>query len=100
MADSLSALPRTRVGRTFELTPSAAATVRTEIARARGNEVCFVAAVDNRGLVDAPRVAARGNAHAVLAAARDAESGTLLIHNHPSGELTPSDADLKVAAQL
>lgn len=100
MADSLSALPRTRVGRTFELTPSAAATVRTEIARARGNEVCFVAAVDNQGLVDTPRVVARGNAHAVLAAARDAESGTLLIHNHPSGELTPSDADLKVAAQL
>ncbi len=100
MADPLNTIPRTRVGRTLELAPSAAATMRTEIARARGNEVCFVAAVDDNGLVVSPRVVARGNAHAVLAAARDAESGSLLIHNHPSGALTPSDADLQVAARL
>jgi ATP-dependent DNA helicase DinG len=96
----LSDVPQTRVGRTLELAPAAAATLRQEIARARGNEVCFVAALDDNGLVVSPKVVARGNAHAVLAAARAAEPGSLLIHNHPSGELTPSDADLRVAAQL
>jgi ATP-dependent DNA helicase DinG len=47
-----------------------------------------------------PRAVARGNSAAVLAAARDAEEGSVMIHNHPSGELEPSDADLSVAARL
>ena len=43
---------------------------------------------------------ARGNKAAVLAAARDAEEGSVMIHNHPSGDLEPSDADLGVAGRL
>ncbi len=43
---------------------------------------------------------ARGNRQAVLVAARDAPEGTLVLHNHPSGQLEPSDADLAVAARL
>ncbi len=43
---------------------------------------------------------ARGNRAAVLAAARDAPEGSLLLHNHPSGSLEPSDADLAVAGRL
>lgn len=74
--------------------------LRAEIARARGNEVCFVATVDDNGLVVDPRAVARGHATGVLAAARDAQPGSLLIHNHPSGDLTPSEADLQVAARL
>lgn len=86
--------------RTLELTREAAAVVRAEIARARGNEVCFAARIDQTGHVAGPRVVARGNAHAVLAAARELEPGTLVLHNHPSGDLSPSDADLDVAARL
>jgi ATP-dependent DNA helicase DinG len=37
---------------------------------------------------------------AVIAAARGVPAGNILLHNHPSGDLTPSDADLAVAAQL
>jgi ATP-dependent DNA helicase DinG len=47
-----------------------------------------------------PRAVARGNKAAVLAAARDADEGSVMIHNHPSGNLEPSDADLSVAARL
>src|SRR5690606_21672367 len=72
----------------------------SDLARARGNEVCFVAHVDDNGLVMEPRVVARGHATAVLAAARDAEPGSLLIHYHPSGDLTRSAAELQVAARL
>ena len=50
-------------------------------------------------LVEA-RAVARGNKAAVLAAARDAEEGSVMIHNHPSGDLEPSDADLGVAGRL
>ena len=47
-----------------------------------------------------PRAVARGNKAAVLAAARDAEEGSVMIHNHPSGDVEPSDADLSVAGRL
>jgi ATP-dependent DNA helicase DinG len=84
----------------FQIEPRSAARIRAEIARSGGNEVCFVAVVAEDGVVSAPRVVARGNASAVLAATRDAEPGSLVVHNHPSGDLTPSAADLAVAAEL
>jgi ATP-dependent DNA helicase DinG len=84
----------------YELAADAAAYIRKEIARAHGNEVCFAATPDEQGLITGPRVVARGHRTAVLAAARDVEPGSILLHNHPSGDLTPSDADLAVAAQL
>jgi ATP-dependent DNA helicase DinG len=82
------------------LTPAAAETIRREIGRARGNEVCFVAKVGESGEVHGPRVVARGNANAVLALVQQPEAGGLLIHNHPSGHLVPSEADFAVAARL
>jgi ATP-dependent DNA helicase DinG len=82
------------------LAPAARELVRGAIARAGGNEVCFVAALGEDGEVVEPRVIARGNAAAVLALLRDPEPGGLLIHNHPSGILEPSEDDLAVAAAL
>ncbi len=84
----------------LRLSPDAAALIRSEIDKAGGREVCFLAAVTEAGVVESPRAVARGNRAAVVAAARDAEEGGLMIHNHPSGELEPSDADLSVAARL
>jgi ATP-dependent DNA helicase DinG len=84
----------------FQLEPRSAARIRAEISRCGGNEVCFVATVGDDGVIADPRVVARGNASAVLAATRDAGPGCFVLHNHPSGELTPSDADLAVAAEL
>jgi ATP-dependent DNA helicase DinG len=84
------------------LVPAAAERIRREIARARGNEVCFVCKVGEGGAVDEPRTLARGHAGAVLALIREKEieRGGVLVHNHPSGVLEPSEADLRVAAQL
>ncbi len=84
----------------LRLTPAAAELLRREIARAHGNEVCFVAKVDEDGRVHDPRVVARGTVDAVLALVKAPEGGGLLIHNHPSGVLTPSEADFEVAARL
>jgi ATP-dependent DNA helicase DinG len=86
--------------RVLHLTKSAAGALRHEIEKARGNEVCFVAEVGEDGGVRHPRAVARGHRSAVLAAVRDASWGSLVIHNHPSGELEPSDPDLQVAAEL
>jgi ATP-dependent DNA helicase DinG len=82
------------------LGPAGAELIRREIRRARGNEVCFLARVSEEGEILDPRPVARGHASAVLAAVRDPEPGGLVLHNHPSGVLDPSQADLAVASQL
>lgn len=84
----------------LSLSPDARARLRAEIDRAGGREVCFLADVDEQRVVRAPRAVARGNFEAVLVAARDANEGSVMLHNHPSGVLEPSDADMRVAALL
>lgn len=84
----------------LRLGTDASARIREEIARAEGNEVCFLASVDAGGELVAPRVVARGNGTAVLAAVRDFAAGQVVVHNHPSGSLAPSHADLAVAERL
>ena len=74
--------------------------IRREIERAGGREVCFLALVEPDRVVADPRPVARGNHEAVVAAARDAPEGQIMIHNHPSGVLEPSESDLAVAARV
>ena len=74
--------------------------LRAEIARAGGREVCFLAEVDEQRVVHGPRAVARGNFEAVLVAARDVKEGGIMLHNHPSGVLEPSEADMRVAGLL
>jgi ATP-dependent DNA helicase DinG len=71
-----------------------------EIAAAGGREVSFVATVDAEGRITAARAVARGTVAAVLALPGVADRGEMLLHNHPSGVLEPSHADLDVAARL
>ncbi len=71
-----------------------------EIAAAGGREVSFAAEVDAQGVITGVRPVARGTAEAVLALPGVALPGEMALHNHPSGVLEPSDADLNVAARL
>src|SRR5919108_5575729 len=82
------------------LAPAAALAIRGAIRLAGGNEVCFVGTVDDEGIVQSARVVARGDVRRVLALPTFAERGDMLLHNHPSGLLQPSDADLDVAARM
>ncbi|HEY0929218.1 MAG TPA: helicase C-terminal domain-containing protein [Gemmatimonas sp.] len=82
------------------LAKAAAAAIRTQITLHGGNEVCFVCTVDADGILTTARKVAAGDVSSVLALPGVAERGELLLHNHPSGELTPSDADLEVAFRL
>lgn len=86
--------------RPLTLAPSTRARIRAEIERAGGREVCFLATVDAERVVHDPRAVARGNFAAVLVAAKGAPQGGVMIHNHPSGGLEPSDADMRVAGHL
>ncbi len=71
-----------------------------EVADAGGREVSFVATVDRDGAITDARAVARGTVDAVLALPGVAARGEMVLHNHPSGYLEPSVADLRVAARM
>ena len=69
------------------------------IKEAGGNEVFFTATINSQGLVDSVKVGSRGKIDTVPVNFSDVRnpSSSVLIHNHPSGKLIPSNADLGVA---
>ena len=56
--------------------------------------------MDRDGVVTEARAVARGTVEMVLALPGVAQRGEMFLHNHPSGRLDPSGADLAVAARL
>jgi len=76
------------------------AAIAGEIAAAGDVELFFTATTDPAGDLVAVELLARGHASAVPAITRDLVPGQVVLHNHPSGNLTPSDPDLEVASRL
>ena len=72
--------------------------IRSEIASSNENEVFFVGEINHDGKVTSVSVGSRGNLHSVPVNQDLKRKGNVLIHNHPGENLTPSDADLSVAA--
>ncbi|UCG86449.1 MAG: helicase [Gemmatimonadota bacterium] len=83
-----------------DIAPAVRDLVASEIAATGGREVSFVADVDAAGTITYASAVARGTAAAVLALPGVAARGQMVLHNHPSGLLEPSQADLEVAARL
>ena len=82
------------------LAEPAVAGLRAAIQEAGGREVFCVGNGDAGGVVHEVTIAARGNRHAVAVLAPYVDGADLLIHNHPSGELEPSAADLAAAGYV
>ena len=70
--------------------------MKSEIENADGNEVFFTGQIDSTGLVISVKVGARGNQNTVLVNQNDVRESSVIIHNHPGGNLQPSSADLSV----
>lgn len=81
-------------------TEDAVAVIRQAIDEAAGNELFAVGRLDDQDLIASVSVVARGSRSAVPALDRAVSPGEVVIHNHPSGDLTPSEADMRVAARL
>lgn len=81
-------------------TPDAAATMRRAIAEVGGDEVFAVGSLDESGKVATLEVVARGTEDAVLALRTRPRAGQVVIHNHPSGVLRPSEADTQIAGDF
>ena len=72
--------------------------MKSEIEFAGGNEVFFRGIPDENLIVTEYEVLARGNETSVPAVIRHMKKEEVIIHNHPSGYLFPSDADVQIAA--
>ncbi len=74
--------------------------MRREIAGADNNEVFFCAELDQENIVQI-RVMAKGNKASAPAVVQPVPGKRMVVlHNHPSGDLTPSGADITVASRL
>ncbi|MBT3221107.1 MAG: hypothetical protein HN348_18655, partial [Proteobacteria bacterium] len=78
-------------------TPDAADDFREAVHLAGGVEVFAIGDVDRKTVI-AVTITCRGQADRVTALIDRPCSGQVVIHNHPSGELTPSAADMRLAS--
>ena len=83
-----------------DYTDSAILQIRDAINAASGREVFFVGTTDPEKNVLSVEVLARGSEVAVPAILQGCTHGDVVIHNHPSGHLAPSAADIEIASRL
>ncbi len=74
--------------------------MKRAIESSSGNEVFFVGYPKEDFPVSTVKTYAMGNKQEVPVLIDIPESGCTVIHNHPSGDLTPSSADLNIASIL
>lgn len=77
---------------------SVKSTIKTAIKEASGNEVFFVGSFSKDKVIEDVQVIARGNDYSVPAVIESASPGEVVIHNHPSGNLMPSNQDIQIAS--
>lgn len=80
--------------------PEVQARLKTEIEANDGQEVTFSGNIDRSGLVYEVEVLAYGNEDSSAVNLADALRGDVLIHNHPTGGLQASAADIQVSSLL
>ena len=73
--------------------------LRKEIKNANGNEFFATGRLDSNSCVRTITVHARGHDTAVPVVPFELSEVSVLIHNHPSGNLKPSQADLVIASK-
>lgn len=83
---------------TKRIAPAAAQAIEHAIAETGGREVFFSGTVDDDRIIETVRVLSRGHETAVPALFSALKKGEVVIHNHPSGNVAPSEADLELAS--
>ncbi|RRD41046.1 DEAD/DEAH box helicase [Leptotrichia sp. OH3620_COT-345] len=72
--------------------------IKNEIENSGGNEIFFRGIPDDKGLVTDVEVIARGNGNSVAALLNMMRKNEVIIHNHPSGILIPSNEDVEISS--
>ncbi len=74
--------------------------LQAAIVEASGNEVFAIGHTDADCRVVEIDVLARGSKQAVPAVLQNCQYGDVVIHNHPSGDLNPSEPDIAIASGI
>ena len=74
--------------------------IKREIESANDNEILIIGHTEPGKKVFATEVVAHGNKISVPALKQYMQKGDVVLHNHPSGNLSPSNADINIAAML
>ncbi|MBN1412347.1 MAG: DEAD/DEAH box helicase [Spirochaetales bacterium] len=82
------------------LSPSVITAIHSDIVEASGNEIFIIGSCDVDGIVAEVKTVARGDSGSVPALRSYSEKGDVVMHNHPSGNLSPSENDLNIASRL
>ena len=73
--------------------------MKKEIMDSSGNEIFFRGIPDETGIVTDMEVIARGNGSSVPALLNMMKKNEVIIHNHPSGILIPSNEDIAISSK-
>jgi len=98
MSDHEKELPLLGQESTLRINSLAAQSMIDAIREVGGREVFFAGALNPAGIVAKVRVLARGHEGAVPAVFDGLSKGEVVIHNHPSGNIAPSEADIQLAS--
>ncbi|MDD5644474.1 MAG: helicase C-terminal domain-containing protein [bacterium] len=82
------------------LLPDVAEHIKNVINDTDGNEVFFICKQGANGKIEEAAEVAKGNKISVPAVLSMLQPGDVVIHNHPSGNLTPSDEDINIASMI
>ncbi|MFK5926871.1 MAG: helicase C-terminal domain-containing protein [Desulfuromusa sp.] len=82
------------------ISPDSIDQLRYAIKEADGNEVFILGQTNAERRIVQVEVLGRGSESAVPAILQTCSYGDVVLHNHPSGNVNPSGADLEVAAQF
>ncbi|MBI3735405.1 DEAD/DEAH box helicase family protein, partial [Candidatus Sumerlaeota bacterium] len=82
------------------ISPECQEMIRREIEEVRGAEVFFVGRLDRDLVIEEVEAYAFGNRRTVPALMQYARPGDVILHNHPSGNLEPSSADIEVSSTM
>lgn len=82
----------------LRMTDQAAAYINKAIVDCGGREVFLAGSLNSAGKIETVRVCARGHEGAVPALLEGLKTREVVIHNHPSGDISPSDEDLHLAS--
>ena len=72
--------------------------IKNEIAKASDNEVLFFGWTDEENRVIRVETVARGNEECVAVPLQKSFLPDVIIHNHPTGTLSPSNQDMIIAS--
>lgn len=75
--------------------------IKKDIKESIEQEIFILGFIDiDSGKINDYNILARGNINMVPAIISDLKPGSIIIHNHPSGNLSPSAADIRVASRI